>query len=200
MRAPGGGRWFVSKKQWVEPQPDWMPLRRAVFQFDMIDKKQPYLGLSYIDQQLIIRALAHVIARGGATLYARTPTLTSPFERLLADAWPLLKITDLRNGIAVAPDGIRYWSIHVEPSASEAVAKSASKRPPSMGDIDTFVENYIDGEKKAGRSPTQVGCADAWATGHRGGRERIRKRFKDIQEAAGHKVEFGRPRHRDPNS
>ncbi len=42
-------------------------------------------------------------------------TLTIP-----ADVWALLEIADWQNGVAVAPDGTEYWSIHVQRLAVEA--------------------------------------------------------------------------------
>jgi hypothetical protein len=186
----------VSKKQWENPQPGWMPLHRAVFKLGIADKaigSMPmYLGLSYLDQKFMVRALSSVIARGEAVLYART-AISAPLERVPADVCHLLKVADWRNGVAVAPDGTQYWSIHVGPSASKAAAKGAPKKRHSRSDIDTFIRKYIDDEKKANRSPTSTGCEMAWANaGHRGDRERLRGRYKEIQETAGCKVSPGR--------
>src|ERR1700738_1264031 len=75
-------------------------------EFDAIRKAT---GLVW--RQFMLDAFDRAVSAETAILYARPRTLLAKFERLPADAWPLLKVMDWQNGVAFAPDGTAYWSI-----------------------------------------------------------------------------------------
>jgi hypothetical protein len=87
----------------------------------------------------MLRAFDRAVSTGAAVLYARTQTVAADFERLPADVWALLDVVDWQDGVAFAPDGTAYWSIHVQrpavdvppthaPSTSNALASPVLKR------------------------------------------------------------------------
>jgi hypothetical protein len=63
-------------------------------------------------------------------LYARTPTVTSDFQRLPADVWAFLDVVDWQNGAAISPDGTAYWSIFAGPPEVEAPASGGPRARP----------------------------------------------------------------------
>jgi hypothetical protein len=94
----------------------------------------------------MVRAFGRVIATRAAVLYARTPALTSPFERLPADVWSLLEIADWQNGVAVAPGGTRYWSIHAADAGEPATRVGGIQdlgEPGRGGPIDRGIREAI---------------------------------------------------------
>ena len=78
-------------------------------------------------RQFMVRAFDRAVSSGVVLLYARRQSVSADFEQLPADAWPLLEVADWQNGVAVAPDGTTYWSIHVQPS-TVGVKSSGEKR------------------------------------------------------------------------
>jgi hypothetical protein len=141
-------------------------------------------------RQIMLRSFAQAVAASSVKLHAQIGSVSGPFRQLPATVWPLLDVRDRENGVAIAPDGTRYWSIHV---AGTAKAKVYG-RPRSGSGVIKFVRNYFDSEKAAGRPPTSAGCEkaarDAGIEGHR---KEIRKAFRDCQPS-GILIRPGRPR------
>jgi hypothetical protein len=90
-------------------------------------------------RQYMLRSFDRAASIGAVVLYARTRTVAADFERLPAHVWALLEIADWQNGVAVAPDGTAYWSIHAQrsevdvpsthaPATSNAPASPVLKR------------------------------------------------------------------------
>jgi hypothetical protein len=79
-------------------------------------------------------ALDRAVSTGAVAVYARIGSVLAPFERLPADVWRLLEIADWQNGVAVAPEGSSYWSIHVQLSGAEIVrlGEKRAGRPPKV--------------------------------------------------------------------
>jgi hypothetical protein len=65
-------------------------------------------------RQRMLPALDHAISVGAVALYARPETINTCFEQLPSGLWPLLKVIDWVNGVAVTADGRIYRSIHFE--------------------------------------------------------------------------------------
>lgn len=83
--------------------------------------------------QFMSRAFDRAIAAKRVVLYARVGSTGSAFDQLPADVWPNLKVVDWQNAVAVAPDGLVYWSIHAAKgpaTASAETAQSAARRRP----------------------------------------------------------------------
>jgi hypothetical protein len=95
-------------------------------------------------RQFMLRAFDRAVSTGAAVLYARTQTVAADFERLPADVWALLNVVDWQNGVAVAPDGTAYWSIHVQHSAVDV---SPTHAPATSGAPDSPVLRPARGQK-----------------------------------------------------
>ena len=84
------------------------------------------------------------------------------------------------------------WPIddHVKPPSP-----NARSRPLTKKHAREFAKDYIEKEKSAGRQPKLSGLeAAAKGAGLRGGREDLRKAFREIQNDAGIQVGRGRPK------
>jgi hypothetical protein len=68
-------------------------------------------------RQHILTAFDRAVSDRTVLLYGRPQNILANFKRLPADAWPLLDVKSWEAGLAVAPDGTAYWSIHAQPSA-----------------------------------------------------------------------------------
>jgi len=65
-------------------------------------------------------------------LYGRPQNILADFKRLPADAWPLLHVRNWETGLAVAPDGTAYWSLHAAPTQTQTVvarSHAGTRRP-----------------------------------------------------------------------
>jgi hypothetical protein len=94
-------------------------------------------------------------------LFARPQNISANFNRLPADTWPLLKVVDWENGIAIAPDGTAYWSLHVGPARTQTlVARShAGSRRPTRERARLAIESlYPTGIPDAATEPNALLC------------------------------------------
>ena len=64
--------------------------------------------------QYMLRAFDRAVSTKAVLLYARVQKTTAPLEAIPVDVWPLLEVVDWEKGIAVAPEGTKYWSIQAE--------------------------------------------------------------------------------------
>jgi hypothetical protein len=83
--------------------------------------------------QFILRTFDRAVLSGSIVLHARPHRASARFKRLPADVWPVLQVLDWQNGVAVAPEGTAYWSIHVQPAA---IATRLTDETPNMGDME----------------------------------------------------------------
>jgi hypothetical protein len=70
-------------------------------------------------RQYMVRAFDQAVLTRAVAVYGREHVISAPFERLPTDVWPLLTVVDWDNGVAVAPDGTHFWSIHARLSMVE---------------------------------------------------------------------------------
>jgi hypothetical protein len=84
-------------------------------------------------RQYMLTAFDRAVSNRMVLLYGRPQNILANFKRLPADAWPLLDVKNWETGVAVAPDGTAYWSIHAAPTRTQAfVARShAGSRQPT---------------------------------------------------------------------
>jgi hypothetical protein len=92
-------------------------------------------------RQLMLRAFDRAVSTRAVALYARTQSVSAEFEQLPADVWPLLEVADWQNGVAVAPDGTTYWSIHVQPSTVRSSGERRGRKQKI--DWDGFVRSKV---------------------------------------------------------
>jgi hypothetical protein len=95
----------------------WAAVRRA-------------MGLVW--RQHMLTAFDRAVSDRTVLLYGRPQNISANFKRIPADTWPLLNVVDWETGVAVAPDGTAYWSLHAAPTRTQAfVARShaGSRRP-----------------------------------------------------------------------
>ena len=85
-------------------------------------------------RQFMLRAFDRAVSSEAVMLYARRQTVSADFEQLPGDVWPFLEVADWQNGVAVAPDGTTYWSIHVQ--FSRGGAKSSGEKRGRKGKMD----------------------------------------------------------------
>jgi hypothetical protein len=85
--------------------------------------------------------------------------VSARFKRLPADVWPVLQVLDWQNGVAVAPEGTAYWSIHVQ--AAAAVIRPTDEAPQTRagikatpGSANTTSEEAAQPDRKRGRRPS----------------------------------------------
>jgi hypothetical protein len=85
---------------------------------------------------------------------------------------------------------------------TELSGKRPSSRRPDCSikpNAREFADNYIRGEKSAGRRPTQKGLeGHAKANRFKGGRDDLRRAFSQLQHEAGDEVNRGRPKKSPP--
>jgi hypothetical protein len=91
---------------------------------EQLDAIRKATGLVW--RQFMLRAFDRAVSIKSIVLNARIQSVAAPFERLPADVWPVLEVLDWENGVAVAPDGSVYWSIHVRPFAEDATIRGRS--------------------------------------------------------------------------
>jgi hypothetical protein len=91
---------------------------------------------SLVWNQFLVRGFDGAISTGAVVLYGRPKTVTADFVQVPADVWTMLEVADWENGIAVAPDGTAYFSIHavVAPDVQEAADKAVGAEAPSSSD------------------------------------------------------------------
>ena len=73
-----------------------------------------YKATSLVWQKLMVMAFARAVSEGAVKMYARLQSVSAPLTQLPPDVWPYLIVADWQHGVADAPDGSRYWSVHVE--------------------------------------------------------------------------------------
>jgi hypothetical protein len=71
----------------------------------------------------IKNAFDNSISKRQIVVFARCP-VSKPFKQLPPDVWISLKVTDWRKGVAVAPDGTVYSSIHFGGVNTGAISQS----------------------------------------------------------------------------
>jgi hypothetical protein len=126
------------------PQPKWLPLKQAVFRFANLGNKRrqtklPRRAPVSLDEitEILRKHFDHAVMAGAVVLYARPAKLTAEFVRIPADAWAMLKVIDCKNGVAIAPDGTRYWSVHaVAATNADPVAVRDKGGAPPKYDYD----------------------------------------------------------------
>jgi hypothetical protein len=113
-------------EQWLEPEPDWVPLREAVDRSESRHKtiEAMMLARAYDPARTVVEAVIasrqaerpfnRAVSEGKVMVYARRASLSNPFELVGRDVWPVLTIVSWRSGRAIGPDGTKYWSIHVK--------------------------------------------------------------------------------------
>jgi hypothetical protein len=119
-------------------------------------------------RQFMVRSLDRAISTKSVVLYAQVGDLSASFKRLPPHVWPLLEVADWSNGVAVAPDGTAYWSIHVQSSSAEAppaeatnlrspVASETMGTPASVTSVasPTMSKRAVGRSPKRGVSPTK---------------------------------------------
>lgn len=84
--------------------------------------------------QFFLRTFDRAVLLGSIVLHARPHRVSARFKRLPADVWPILQVSDWQNGVAVAPDGTAYWSIHVQPAA--VVIRPTDEAPQTRAGIE----------------------------------------------------------------
>jgi hypothetical protein len=81
-----------------------------------------------------------------------------------------------------------FWRSATNNSESSATTRRITKKKALE-----LAQEYIAADKRAGRTPTQIGLENqVREAGWHGGRERLRAAFKSIQGAAGREVKRGR--------
>lgn len=95
-------------------------------------------------RQFIRRAFDHAVITEAVTLYARRGATSADFGRLPNDVWRLLEVADWQNGLAIAPDGTRYWSIHGQQYAEGAKSSGRKKKVDWDGFIKPQVFELLD--------------------------------------------------------
>jgi hypothetical protein len=114
-------------------------------------------GLAW--RQFMLSAFDRAVWNRSIVLYARSTSVSANFQRIPADAWPLLKVIDWQNGVAVAPDRTIYSAIHVGPSISGDVLleKSATSTQPTRERAKIILtELYPGGIPKPSIEPNAV--------------------------------------------
>jgi hypothetical protein len=71
-------------------------------------------AIDLIWRQLMLPAFDRAIATETIALYARSHIASPHFQRLPAHVWPLLKVADWNQGVAMAIDNTAFWAIHAE--------------------------------------------------------------------------------------
>jgi hypothetical protein len=136
--AIGGPPWAFLKPlpaEFVEPWEEVVELSAVVKSGQLVriesdDPSRDNLirqAVGLVWRQLMLRPFDHAIASGDLALYARPQSVSQEFTVLPPDIWPVLAIVDWENGVARAPDGTFYWSIHVQLSAAQEPVSATSK-------------------------------------------------------------------------
>jgi hypothetical protein len=168
------------KLTWPQADPDWRPLRtlqeiRGVPPEDVERRADDFAarGLLGGDRVRLVRALASLppgtlitgrllerkksdfdrsVSEGKIIIFARSPT-SAPFKVLPSDVWLSLTVSDWRHGVAFAPDGTVYSSIHY------AVAKrgvDSQGRAPKVAStkavLDEITSLYDEIEQRLGKN------------------------------------------------
>jgi hypothetical protein len=94
-------------------------------------------------RQFMVRDFDRAVSSGVVVLYARPQSVLADFEQLPADAWPLLEVADWQNGVAVAPDGSTYWSIHVQHSTGDLKSSGEKRGRKKKMDWDGAVKQKV---------------------------------------------------------
>jgi len=106
-------------------------------------------------RQYMLRSFDRAVSRGTAMLIGRPKTFSAPFERLPGDVWPLLQVIDWENGVAVAPDGTRYFSIHAVIVVKSATQGPSLKPAPPVVISKAITEVY-DRAQGSGEKPPNI--------------------------------------------
>ena len=123
-----------------------------------LDSVRKATGLVW--NQFFLRTFDRAVSSGSIVLHARPHRVSARFKRLPADAWAVLEVSDWQNGVAIAPDGTSYWSIHVQPAAIET---RPTDEPSGMEVTDiqttpasasTASEQAVQPVRKRGRRPS----------------------------------------------
>jgi hypothetical protein len=132
----GGPPWALLKPlpaEFVEPWEEVVELSAVVKSGQLVriesdDPSRDNLirqAVGLVWRQLMLRPFDHAIASGDLALYARPQSVSQEFTVLPPDIWPVLAIVDWEKGVASAPDGAIYCSIHADLAPSTRIAVSA---------------------------------------------------------------------------
>jgi hypothetical protein len=112
-------------------------------------------------RQHMLVAFDRAVASGAVLLYARPQSISAKIERLPADAWPLLDVIDWQNGVAMAPDGTAYWSLHAGLARKQTLAAKShvgSRRPTRERARLAIVSLYPKGIPDPATEPNKTLC------------------------------------------
>ena len=123
-------------KQWLEPEPDWVPLRQAVDRDEaqhrtieaMILARARDPARRKAEEAMIAirqaeRPFNRAVLEGKVMIFARPGALSNPFERVGRDVWRRFSI-DQGNEYAVAPDGAKFYALHAKMLARPQALKA----------------------------------------------------------------------------
>jgi hypothetical protein len=110
---------------------------------------------SLVWHQYIRRMFDRAVAAERIILQARIGHISARFERLPSDLWPLLEVVDWQNGVAIAADGVPYWSLHAESGVTEAGCVG-SLRKASVALIRKTIIEVFDHAKSNNRKAPNI--------------------------------------------
>lgn len=121
--------------------------------------------------QQIQTCFDRAISSGRILLHARIGTVTADFAGLPRDIWAIVRVVDWDDGIAVAPDGTQYWSIHVESTDADPEQEAAE-----------FLSARLKSDPDMKRADAARACKEA---GHRLGQVAFDRVWKAARASAG---------------
>jgi hypothetical protein len=166
----------LTKRTWAQPDPSWRPLRQLL---DLrrprrdpereADRLIAAGGLGHDRRENLVRFVANReqrrppigpdqarkfldwgIPTGKIVVFARCP-ITASFRQLQPDVWAALKVTNWEEGVAVAPDGTVYSSIHFRAVDRES---SGPLRKATRDEVsDEIAATYDEAEAKKTKPP-----------------------------------------------
>jgi hypothetical protein len=91
---------------------------------------------SLVWNQFLVRGFDRAVSADAAVLYGRLRAVMADFVQVPADVWAMIEVADWQNGIAVAPDGTAYFSIHavVASDMQETIDEAGGAEAPSSSD------------------------------------------------------------------
>jgi len=122
----GGRPWVILRPQPNPPEIDEKSLAEALFNKEGIvlaTDEQKALWARQDDAirlatgivwRLMLRQFELAVSMGKLRLHARVGGLSTSFQPLPDDAWPVLEVIDWQNGIAQDPEGNMYYSMHAD--------------------------------------------------------------------------------------